>query len=122
MATSISPLIETIARDYQLTVHVDTLHSAEGIELRKERGHTGTLICVGYYFFDREKTEIYRRIDNKRDVFVRTKLWFLWGWLIKPRISDPQYKVLRVVAPSEFSEQLFVDLAKQEFDGNREEG
>jgi hypothetical protein len=72
-----------------------------------------TLICVGY-ILGPENTTIYQRIDSKKDVFCRNRLWFFYGWLIKPRPRDNQYKVLRRIPSSDFTDELFVAIALEE--------
>ena len=111
-------LIEETAHELCLEVHDSPFHAAEGLELRKQMENTDTLVCVGYFCGPTEST-IYRRVECQRDIFFRNKLWFLYGWLIKPRPRDNQYQVLQEVSSSKFNETLFVDVVKQEFKKNR---
>lgn len=88
-------------------------HGAEGIELQKQGRDADTLICIGC-ILDPEDTDIYRRIDSKRDVFCRNRLWFFYGWLIRPRPRDNQHRTLLTVPSSEFSDELFVAVVEKE--------
>jgi hypothetical protein len=108
------PLIAKLAGDFNLQVHGSPFHGAEGLELRKQVRDPDTLFCIGYILGPYE-TDIYRRIDSKKDVFCRNRLWFFYGWLIKPRPRDSQYRVLRTVPSSEFTDELFVAIARDEF-------
>ncbi len=109
--TSNNPLIEAMAREFHLEVRIDPFHGARGVELQKRIGNS--LACVGY-LLGPEKTEIYRLHRNQRDEFFRNKLWFFWGWLIKPHIQNNQYEVLQSLQSSEFDERFFVELARRE--------
>jgi hypothetical protein len=110
----VSFLIKTLAVDLNLEVHGSPFHGAEGLELRKQGKDPDTLICIGY-IFGPEETGIYRRIDSKKDVFCRNSLSFLYGWLIKPRPRDNQHETLRTVPSSKFTNELFVDIARDAF-------
>jgi len=113
MSIQNSTLIGKVARELNLEVCRVPFYAADGIELRKQVDRKGNLTCVGCICgFD--ETEIYRRVDNKRDIFFRTNLWFLWNWLIKPRITENHYKTVRVVASRDFNEQIFVEVVKNE--------
>lgn len=109
----ISPLIEQLARELDLEVHGSPFHGAEGLELQKQGSDADTLICMGY-IFGPEETSIYRRVESRKDVFYRNKLSFLYGWLIKPRPRDNQFKRLLTMPSSEFSDELFVEVVKRE--------
>lgn len=114
MNSEISPLIEKAAKDFDLQIHGSPFHGAEGLELSKHGRDPDTLICVGYILGPKE-TAIYRRIDSKRDVFCRNRLWLFYGWLIKPRPGDNQLIALRTVLTSDFTDELFVAIALDEF-------
>jgi hypothetical protein len=109
-----SSLIRQIAQELQCDVHASPFYASEGVELRKQIGNTDTLICMGYFYGPIE-TIIYQRTESKRGILFRNRLWFLYGWLIKARPRDNQYKVLKNVQTSKFSEQMFVDFVKKEF-------
>ena len=113
MKLPISPSIEKLAFEFHLEVHGSPFHGAEGLELQKQDTDPDTLICIGYIFGPYE-TDIYRRVESKKDVFCRNRLSFLYGWLIKPRPRDNQLRTLLTVPSSEFSDQLFVDVVKKE--------
>jgi hypothetical protein len=115
MKSQIPSAIAALARDLDLQVHGSPFHAAEGLELWKQGRDPDTLICVGY-ILGPEETEIYRRIDSKRDVFRRNKLWFFYGWLIKRRPRDDQHRTLRTAPTSDFTDEVFVAIAKDEFE------
>lgn len=114
MKASVPLAVEQAARELHLETHVDPLHGAQGIELRKRVEGSDTLICIGYYLHSPERMEIYRMTRSKRDEVCRTRLWFFWGWLIKPRRQDNQYELLQSVPPSEFDEKVFIERVKKE--------
>lgn len=114
MKFQVPRLIEKLAGELNLQVHGSPFHSAEGLELQKDGKDPDTLICVGY-ILGPENTAIYRRIDSKKDVFCRHRLSFFYGWLIKPRPRDNEYRVLRRVPSSNFTDELFVAIARDEF-------
>ncbi len=113
MKPHVSALIQNTAAELHLDVCSSPFFAADGIELRKQIEATDTLFCVGC-ICGPNITEIYRRIESKRDLFVRTKLWFLWNWLIKPRLQDNQYAVVRVVPSLDFNDRVFVETVKNE--------
>jgi hypothetical protein len=115
MKSEVPPQIEKFARELNLKIHGSPFHGAEGLELWKQGEDTDILVCVGY-ILGSEETDIYRRVDSKRDVFNRNRLWFFYGWLIKPRPSDNQYRVLQTVRSSELNDELFVAIARDEFE------
>ncbi|HKP03472.1 MAG TPA: hypothetical protein VJU77_08950 [Chthoniobacterales bacterium] len=114
MSSQVSLPIEKLARDFNLEVHGSPFHAAEGLELRKQSEEPDILICVGY-ILGPDETDIYRRLESKKDIFRRNWLSFLYGWLIKPRPRDAQHRTLRTVPSSEFTDQLFVTIARDEF-------
>jgi hypothetical protein len=116
----LTSLIERTARELDMDVCYSPFFEADGIELQKRIGNTDTLICIGCICGPKE-TEIYRRIESKRDVFARTKLWFLWRWLIMPRLHDNRYKTLRIVPSPEFDDQLFIDVVRKELSNTNDE-
>lgn len=118
MKSSIPPIIKKLAVDMDLQVRRSPFHSSEGFELRKQSEDPDTLICIGY-IRGPENTAIYRRIDSKKDLFYRNRLWFFYGWLIRRRPHDNQYRVLRKVATSDFSDELFISLAVKEFEATQ---
>jgi hypothetical protein len=115
MKSQISPIVEKFADELRLQVHGSPFHAAEGLELWKQGRDPDTLICIGY-ILGPEETAIYRRIDSKRDVFCRNKLWFFYGWLIKRRPRDDQHRTLRTVPTSDFTDTVFVAIAKDAFE------
>lgn len=106
-----SKSVVQFANDLQLEVHRNPFHSAEGIELRKTRGRT--LECVGY-IFGPDETKIYKIVRNRWDTFAYNRLWFLYGWLIRPPQNQPTITTLNVVRSSDFREEDFLKLAKEE--------
>jgi len=110
-----STLIKKTALELQMEMAGVPFFGAEGVELRKQIDTTGNLVCIGC-LCGSGSIEIYQRLDCRRDIFIRSKFWFLWNWLIKPRIRDNQYRVLRIVPSPEFCDQLFVELARKMFD------
>jgi len=115
LKSQVPPLIAKLAGDLGLQVHGSPFHAAEGVELWKQGEDPDTLICVGY-ILGPENTAIYRRIDSKKDVFCRNKLWFVYGWLIKPRPHNNQYRVLRKIPTFDFTDELFVAIARDELE------
>jgi len=113
MKQYVTPLIGQVAHELGLEIFDSPFHAAEGLELRKQTGNAGTLTCVGYirgYL----KTTVYRRVESKKNLFFRNRLWFFYGRLIKPRPPDNQYEVLREMPSDEFNETLFIDIVKKE--------
>jgi hypothetical protein len=117
MNPRISSVISKLAGDLGLQVHSSPFHGGEGIELWQQGKDSDTLICIGYILGPKE-TAIYRRIESKKDVFRRNRLWFLYGWLIKPRPRDNQHITLQTIPTSDFTDQLFVAIARDEFAGH----
>jgi hypothetical protein len=113
MNLHISPLIEKSARDLDLQINGSPFHGAEGLEFQKQGRDADTLLCIGY-ILGPEKTSIYRRIESKKDVFYRNRLSFFYGWLIKPRPRDNEFRRLLTVPSSDFSDELFVAFVKKE--------
>ena len=109
-----TPLISAFALENGLDVHVNPLHGAEGIELRKQSATSDLVLSVGY-FRGIEDITIYRRLDSKRDIWCRSTLWFLWGWLIRPRLKTNQYQALRQMPAPEFQEEDFINAVRSEF-------
>lgn len=112
--TSATPLISAFALKNGWSVHVNPLHGAEGIEIQKQSVSSDLVLSVGY-FRGIEDITIYRRFDSKRDIWCRSRLWFVWGWLIRPRLKTNQYKALRKIPASEFQEEEFVEIVRSEF-------
>jgi hypothetical protein len=113
MKQPIPHLIRETARELQMEIFDSPFHAAEGLELRKQIENTDSLTCVGY-IRGPQKTAIYRRVASKKDVLSRKRLWFFYGWLIKPRPNDNQYRVLHEMSSAEFNEMLFIDAVKKE--------
>lgn len=105
-------LIEKTARDFCLELHDSPFHAGEGIELRKRTSNSDVIICIGYIRGPRQ-TAIYRRLESIRDLFYRNKLWFLYGWLIKPRPRENHYQVLKELPSAEFDEEIFIDIVNE---------
>src|SRR5580704_17267725 len=89
-------LINQTVRELQLGTVYSPFHAAEGLEVRRKIQNSDTIICIGY-ILGPQITTIYRRIESKKGLFIRDKLWFLCGWLIKPRSYNNHYETLQEV-------------------------
>jgi hypothetical protein len=118
LTSDVPPLIAKLAAEFDLQVHGSPFHAAEGLELWQQGDDSDALLCVGYILGPYE-TSLYRRVESKKDVFCRNRLWFFYGWLIKPRPRDNQYTKLRNVRSSDFTDELFVTIAREEFTKER---
>lgn len=107
-------LLEETAAELHREIARSPFHASEGVELRKQAVGGDLVTCVGY-ILGPEETVIYRRNDSRRDRFVRERLWFFYGWLIKPRPFDRDYRELETIPTSQFTENMLLDLARKEF-------
>jgi hypothetical protein len=107
------PLYQEVARQFDLEIHGCPFHSSEGFEMWQQIGNTDAVLCIGF-ILGPQQTTLYRRTESRKDYYRRTKLWFFYGWLIRRYPHENQYKVLRELPSSEFNDQLFVTVVKNE--------